>query len=266
MINAYCTKKRAILSLFQPHFSYYMEALSELAATATATAKFLHHHVLKYRTSLATPLATVIAIAVTVYLDTFIFCHRWGQTAEIHTCIGTMHISQLDSFDLNEGAIWAWEPFWVAQWLLSLPFTSVELSTIFYTAFTPILNKNWNLFTQGLFFPSWLTGRFQHDTHQWDTITGDAADGAREVPGRSWGNQLTGQQRVCSGKGRVGFKSNFGSTHTWDAKLNGKFKTVYTRCIHVYSFRCWVKISWGEKGKWKHGFTKVFVCSTNWVI
>ncbi len=38
----------------------------QLAATALATAKFPHHHALKYKMSLATPLVTVIAIAVAV--------------------------------------------------------------------------------------------------------------------------------------------------------------------------------------------------------
>ncbi len=38
--------------------------MSTLAATATALARFPRHHVLKYSTSLATPLATVVAVAV----------------------------------------------------------------------------------------------------------------------------------------------------------------------------------------------------------
>ncbi len=42
-------------------------AVSELVATATATAALLHPYVLKYRTTSATPLATVIKVAVAVY-------------------------------------------------------------------------------------------------------------------------------------------------------------------------------------------------------
>ena len=37
--------------------------MSELAATATAMARCLCHHTLRYKTSLATPLATVVAVA-----------------------------------------------------------------------------------------------------------------------------------------------------------------------------------------------------------
>ena len=39
-------------------------AMSQLVATATATARQLHYYVVKYRTSLALPLATVIAEAI----------------------------------------------------------------------------------------------------------------------------------------------------------------------------------------------------------
>ena len=45
------------------------QALSELGATATATARFPRQHVLRYRTSLATPLATAVAIAVAANSD-----------------------------------------------------------------------------------------------------------------------------------------------------------------------------------------------------
>ena len=39
------------------------KAVSEFAATATATARFPCHPALKFRTSLATPLATAVAVA-----------------------------------------------------------------------------------------------------------------------------------------------------------------------------------------------------------
>ncbi len=40
--------------------------MSELAATSTAPARFLRHHALEYRASLATPLATTLATVVAV--------------------------------------------------------------------------------------------------------------------------------------------------------------------------------------------------------
>ena len=43
--------------------------MSELAATATAMARFPRHRALRYRTSLATPLATAVAVAVETNLD-----------------------------------------------------------------------------------------------------------------------------------------------------------------------------------------------------
>ena len=45
------------------------KTMSKLAATATALAAFLRHHVLKYSTTLATPLATVVAEAVATDSD-----------------------------------------------------------------------------------------------------------------------------------------------------------------------------------------------------
>ncbi len=42
---------------------------SELVATATATARFQHHHVLKYRMFSTTPLATAIAVDVAANSD-----------------------------------------------------------------------------------------------------------------------------------------------------------------------------------------------------
>ena len=42
--------------------------MSESAATAQATARFPRHHALRYRTSLATPLATAVAVALAWYL------------------------------------------------------------------------------------------------------------------------------------------------------------------------------------------------------
>ena len=39
-------------------------------ATATATARFPRHHALRYRKSLATPLATAVAVAVATKADT----------------------------------------------------------------------------------------------------------------------------------------------------------------------------------------------------
>ncbi len=49
--------------------------MCELAAMATALAKavLLHYHALKFRTSLATPLTTVVAVAVAANFDT-----AWG--------------------------------------------------------------------------------------------------------------------------------------------------------------------------------------------
>ena len=44
-------------------------AVSDLVATATATAGSPHLHALKYRTPLATPLTTVIAAAVATNSD-----------------------------------------------------------------------------------------------------------------------------------------------------------------------------------------------------
>ncbi len=44
--------------------------MSQLAATAMATARFPRHHGLKYSTSLATPLATVKAIPLAATLNT----------------------------------------------------------------------------------------------------------------------------------------------------------------------------------------------------
>ena len=44
--------------------------MSELAATAMATARFPRHHALKYRTFLATHLATAVAVAIAVNSDT----------------------------------------------------------------------------------------------------------------------------------------------------------------------------------------------------
>ncbi len=41
-----------------------------LAATAAATARFPRHHALKHSALSATPLATVVAVAVAVNLDT----------------------------------------------------------------------------------------------------------------------------------------------------------------------------------------------------
>ena len=43
--------------------------MSDLAASATATARFPRHHALRCRTSLATHLATVVAIPVDATLD-----------------------------------------------------------------------------------------------------------------------------------------------------------------------------------------------------
>ena len=41
-----------------------------MAAKATATARFLRHHVMRCRRSLATPLATAVAVAVDTISDT----------------------------------------------------------------------------------------------------------------------------------------------------------------------------------------------------
>ena len=46
-----------------------LQAVSKMVATITAMAKLPHHHVLKYRLSIATPLATVVAIAVATNSD-----------------------------------------------------------------------------------------------------------------------------------------------------------------------------------------------------
>ncbi len=46
------------------------KAVSILVATAVATAGSPHHRAFKYRTFLATPLTTVIAVAVAINLDT----------------------------------------------------------------------------------------------------------------------------------------------------------------------------------------------------
>ncbi len=46
------------------------KVVSEWVATATALGRFQHHHALKYRTSIATPLATVVANAVAANSDT----------------------------------------------------------------------------------------------------------------------------------------------------------------------------------------------------
>ncbi len=48
----------------------HAQAVSNLAATALATARLPHHHVLKYSMSLATLVATVIAVAVAANWDT----------------------------------------------------------------------------------------------------------------------------------------------------------------------------------------------------
>lgn len=50
--------------------------MSELVATATATAGSLHHRALKYQTCLTTPLATNVAVSVAVAanLDTASHC------------------------------------------------------------------------------------------------------------------------------------------------------------------------------------------------
>ena len=56
----------------ESHWNDYIEtkAVSEVAATATAMARFLCHHALKYRSTLTTTLATVVAIAVTTNSNT----------------------------------------------------------------------------------------------------------------------------------------------------------------------------------------------------
>ena len=46
--------------------------MSELAASATAVARLLHHHVLKYRMSLGAPLATAVVVAVAANLELMI--------------------------------------------------------------------------------------------------------------------------------------------------------------------------------------------------
>ena len=43
--------------------------MSELAATALATARFPRHHALRYRAPLATPLATAVAVAIAASSD-----------------------------------------------------------------------------------------------------------------------------------------------------------------------------------------------------
>ena len=42
----------------------YVCALSELAATAMASARFPHYHVLKYRMCIATSLVTVVVVNI----------------------------------------------------------------------------------------------------------------------------------------------------------------------------------------------------------
>ncbi len=52
------------------------KVVSELAATATATAVSSRHHALRNRPFLATPLATVIAVAVAGNSDTPLMFHK----------------------------------------------------------------------------------------------------------------------------------------------------------------------------------------------
>ena len=50
--------------------SYAFTVVFELVPTATALARFPRHHALKYRTSLATALATAVVVAESAYFDT----------------------------------------------------------------------------------------------------------------------------------------------------------------------------------------------------
>ena len=64
-------ERNAIRVVEVNHLWMLSMAVSEYnAATAMATARCPRHHALKYRTSVATPLATVVAVAAAANSDT----------------------------------------------------------------------------------------------------------------------------------------------------------------------------------------------------
>ena len=92
---------------------------SQVAATAKATAWFLRQHALKYRTSLATHLATAVAVAIVAYSDMALFKGIAWILTVIHVILTGYKLANKSAIilhDIKSGCCFAWREkhvFWL---------------------------------------------------------------------------------------------------------------------------------------------------------